>query len=634
MESPFNATKYYQRFATALAMNSHTPPTTIVSEDGMTITFKEHTLEIAKWRLGLQKLGQEIDKDLAEICLGQDFGFEIPESVPDDWTNTQRQYSWLHNAEFVPNRRGLLQAMLRKPGPKVAIDKNGKLEFCPAVIHQFLVKCHSLLVKLALYCFLTAGQTPRAAEFMDHKISNSVRPRTMFWNRGVLWLVTRRTKTEPRTRKESFIPMKCHPHLTQVMMKYLTIIRPVEQELVQQVAGAKAGEIYKEFLWVKAGERMPITDFYNHIMTFNDNALGTTALGTQAYRQIVVEIGRVFLGSEAQGLQEEDVDDVIAEQAGHTALTASIKYSANVGALHGLSSDSLGRFGMASDRWHDVLGILEGRPALQPLVTRLKARQNFMAGHNCVPCSHSASASASGSGSTPVLDASSILLPLQALLAAEVQKIQASIKSEVRSAVAEGLASQYLQQRHNVQQSSGLGRTFSVPQPSHQQQQQNMEQQEVVMEQEQDLSCAIMDVEPPVKYLPAQEQKFVPDYELEVTCQGLLLEHYPGIHDPQFRSAEQLEAVALSVDNQLNFIAVLPTGSGKSLIFTLPPFHEENKRTYVIVPNKALLDDHIQHAKKLGISVANWTTSSKLDLKGIRLVFIAMETAVTTKFNQ
>lgn len=635
--SPYNSTSDYQRFASALAMNTHTPPTTIVSDDGMTIKFRKHTFRVSEWRLGLQKLAKEIDKELADLCMGKDFGFKIPSEIVDDWTNTDRQYSFLGNATFIPDKRALLREMLQQPDQQLAYADGSSLKFRSATIHKFLDKCHTLLLKLALYCFFTAGQTPRAAEFMDHKPSNSARPRTIFWNHGSLWLVTRRTKTEAKTRKESFIPMKCHPHLTEVMLKYLSIIRPVEQELVQVLAGHSAGQLYKEFMWVKAGERMPVSDFYQAVMDFHNGCMKATELGVQAYQQIGVEMVRIFLGSEAQMV--EDMDDVIAEQAGHSVVTAQIKYAANVGALPGMSSDLLARFGRASEAWWGVAGFAPGLPPILPLATRIKNLRQSSKGNPVHGGPNQLLDPLTTSSPLPPPDFSSLLQNLQAFMASEVQKFQAEVRTEVRLAVAEGLAVYQVQHHHQQPQVVTRMPTHTVPPtdishpPSvNMEWDDNRDDMVSLLDFSQDGGDNIQ----PMNYqpLPWVTSDFELDDDLRACCEGLLYEHYPDVECPQFRSPQQLEAVALAIERKRSFVAVLPTGSGKSLIFTLPPFRETTLRTYVIIPNRSLLDDQLARAAALGLTVDTWSASKKKLKKTARLIFLAMESAVTNAFNE
>jgi hypothetical protein len=209
--SPMNATADYQRFASSIAMNASSPPNTQVSDDCMHITYAETTLSIAKWRSGLRRLADEVTKELDDLCLNQDFGLSVPDNIFDDWANDDRGYSWTKNGSFTEDKRGLLAAMLRDSSKQLAkIDDTGKFKFNIASVWDFLQKCNAVNEKLSLLCFFTAGQTPRVAEFVQHKFSNSTRPRTVFRDFHSIWLATRRVKSENLMEKETFIPMKCH----------------------------------------------------------------------------------------------------------------------------------------------------------------------------------------------------------------------------------------------------------------------------------------------------------------------------------------------------------------------------------------------------------------------------------------
>jgi hypothetical protein len=250
--SPMNATEDYQRFASSLAMNASTPPNTRVSDDGMHITYGDTTLSIAKWRNGLRQLADEVTKELNDLCLNNLFGLSIPENVPDDWANEERGYSWTKNGNFIEDKRSLLAAMLKDPSRLLAkLNQTGKFEFNIAEVWDFLRKCDAVNEKLALLSFFTAGQTPRITEFVQHKWSNSTRPRTILRDHQSIWLITRRVKSENVMEKETFIPIKCHPELTKLLERYLLIVRPVEAELVKVVRSEKHYHDFTEFMWTK-----------------------------------------------------------------------------------------------------------------------------------------------------------------------------------------------------------------------------------------------------------------------------------------------------------------------------------------------------------------------------------------------
>jgi hypothetical protein len=187
-----NATIDYQRLATTVVMKTTTPPNTRVSEDEMYITYHDKTLSFVKWRMGLRKLADEAREELDDLCLNQTFGLHIPLDTFDDWKNDNRGYSWTKNQKFLEDKQSLLAVLLKRPELKLAtVSTAGKFKFHIVQVWDFINKCDRVNRKLALLAFFTAGQTPHASKFVEHKYANSTWPRTLFRDHKSIWLATR-----------------------------------------------------------------------------------------------------------------------------------------------------------------------------------------------------------------------------------------------------------------------------------------------------------------------------------------------------------------------------------------------------------------------------------------------------------
>ena len=592
--SPMNATKDYQRFASSIAMNASTPPNTRVSEDGMHITYGDKTLSIAKWRSGLRQLADEVTKELDDLCLNNLFGLSVPDNVFDDWANEDRGYSWTKNAQFTEDKRVLLAAMLKDPALRLAkLNEAGDLKFDIAAVWDFLHKCDSVNEKLALLSFFTAGQTPRVSEFVEHKFSNSTRPRTIFRDFHSLWLATRRIKTENRVEKETFIPMKCYPELTKLLERYLLIVRPVEAELVKVVRTPQHYHNFTEYMWTKNCEPISPEAMRKSILDFTTKYFDSS-IGTHDYRQICVEIGRVFLGSEFE-IRQDDLD-ALATQAGHTILMTRLRYASEEGMPACMSSDLLARFGRVSEAWWEVAGFRPGHAPMLPL----RARQDIRATTTLNPPPPPGPTSIQ----PPVFDTQSIILALTATVKAEIQKVEHSLEAQVRKAVAEAM----IQSQYAIGQPRSVPHHIPSPPPFI---------EDVPMDEVRN--------SPPVNPLPlfSEDKEMTDLYGLtrdhpdadpdhftdpivvaamvasssnlskrvpSDVLSSLLRLHFPLLPSPSFKSIYQETAVRLSVEHQDSFVAVLPTGGGKSLTYTLPAFNpkEEGYRSYIIIPNRAL----------------------------------------------
>jgi hypothetical protein len=641
--SPMNATADYQRFASSIAMNASSPPNTRVSDDCMQITYAETTLSIAKWRSGLRRLADEVTKELDDLCLNQDFGVSIPDNIFDDWANDDRGYSWTKNGKFTEDKRGLLAAMLRDPSMQLAkIDEAGKFKFNIASVWDFLQKCDAVNEKLSLLCFFTAGQTPRVAEFVQHKFSNSTRPRTVFRDFQSIWLATRRVKSENLMEKETFIPMKCHPELTKLLERYLLIVRPVEAELVKAVRSDKHYHNFTEFLWTKDCEPITPEAMRKMILQFTTKYFDSP-IGTQEYRQICVEIGRVFLGSEFE-IRQEDMD-ALASQAGHSIDMTRLRYAPEVGKLPTMSSDLLGRFARVSEAWWHVAGFRPGHSPMIPLRARQELRSAAVPAIPPQP--------GSTSNAAPVFDAQALILSITSAVKAEIQKVELSMEAMVRKAVAEAMIqTQYPQMGRptpalppvqtapppppQVIEDDPMEQvTFTNPFPSTHEDQEmtdiygrTRDDPDANPEDFKDDSLPVAIPEPSLPAPVDESSKDILD--------ALLHLHFPLHSAPTFKSSQQAQAARLAVERQHSFVAVLPTGGGKSITYTLPAFNpkEAGYRSYIIVPNRALLEDQIKRSRDIGLETTWWTAKRSHVDDDTQLVFLAMESATSPSFKR
>jgi hypothetical protein len=455
-----------------------------------------------------------------------------------------------------------------------------------------------------------------------------------------LWLITRRLKTETQTRREAFLPIKCHPLLSGFLEKYLLLVRPVLADLIYELKGEEAYHLYSEYMWTKQGRRMTADEGYSALENFMRDYCGVR-VGAHDYRQICVEIGRVYLGSGFE-IDEEQMD-ILAAQAGHTAQMARLKYAAELGQLPCMSSDLLLRFGRVSEAWWEVTGFKPDTPPLLPLRWRMLNRLAPF------PITNSATmglvTNPTAQTTQPVIDTVKLIEIITATIIHEIGQVKIGLTEIVREAVAEALAagSQF------QQQSRVLSSSVSLPPPA-------PAQQPIppVGNWDDDIYVPYSPASPPPPPPELSVQSTIPQSSVQSTiCQqspsiipytptsntqaymeDLLKKHFPNTDNPQFKTEMQMQGVELAMARLENFVAVMPTGSGKSLLFTLPPFNESGFQTYVIIPNKALLVDQDEKAKRVGLSTTKWTAENRMVLPGHNVVFLAIGSATCTKFNE
>ena len=100
----------------------------------------------------------------------------------------------------------------------------------------------------------------------------------------------------------------------------------------------------------------------------------------------------------------------------------------------------------------------------------------------------------------------------------------------------------------------------------------------------------------------------------------------------KFKSSHQEEALELTLEMKRALLVILGTGSGKSLLFQIPPMVEEHI-TVVVVAYKRLLDQHLRSSVTLGIPAVKWLSGSKY-IEGTKLMFLPLETADCAGFQE
>ncbi|KAI7870892.1 P-loop containing nucleoside triphosphate hydrolase protein [Mucor mucedo] len=98
-----------------------------------------------------------------------------------------------------------------------------------------------------------------------------------------------------------------------------------------------------------------------------------------------------------------------------------------------------------------------------------------------------------------------------------------------------------------------------------------------------------------------------------------------------FKSLEQAQGVALVLKRQVDILAEMPTGAGKSLLFLLPSFMEAGKNltTVVVMPLVVLTADMMKRCREVGLKFDTWRGGETLT--AISILFVAVEHCCSTE---
>jgi superfamily II DNA helicase RecQ len=104
--------------------------------------------------------------------------------------------------------------------------------------------------------------------------------------------------------------------------------------------------------------------------------------------------------------------------------------------------------------------------------------------------------------------------------------------------------------------------------------------------------------------LPHEKEVRVEDQRKDRISKAL--QQVLGQQEVGFRSVEQEQAMHAVLDRQSPLVVVLPTGGGKSLLFTVPAVVEQSGVTVVVMPYQALIDNLVAQIQKSGIKCIEW----------------------------
>ncbi|KAK0207795.1 hypothetical protein IW262DRAFT_1469135 [Armillaria fumosa] len=302
---PFVLITEAQKFTSSLALSQPSPPTTHVSVDGLTIFYKDTKFHVPSWRAGLRQM---MDFVIAsqDLLIGKADSFTIPDFIPDDWGKESRGYSWLNNADLGVHSYALVKNLMADPS-NVSVSEDGSLVYNFTKLEKLLSDIGEITWTLMFLCYMLPGQVNRAEEFVEHKISNSTRPRTVLRSGLEMWLVIRCVKKENIVQRATFIPALVPPELRIQLERYLILIRPLERALATILYGPSTVHIYNEYLWVEKGMIIPAPSFTKAFRSAMNKYCGIE-IGVHDYRQIVVQISQTYLGREVDRDDELEWD--------------------------------------------------------------------------------------------------------------------------------------------------------------------------------------------------------------------------------------------------------------------------------------------------------------------------------------
>lgn len=407
----------------------------------------------------------------------------------------------------------------------------------------------------------TSAQPARGTEILSLRYKNGyLQDRNLFVLDGQVMTVIRYNKTQSQWDVPKVVPRFLPWRLGQLLCLYLVYVQPLASLLSSKIG---YGPGMSEYIWATENGPWDTSKLTRILKERTGEALGVS-LGTLDYRHAAIGIGRQYVGDEFARGSQESVDDIEEPEietedpldisAGRGSGVGASRYAVRSDIVKHLSQRSIDTFRPLSESWHHFLGLkskgdvgtTDTRKRTATLQTPSVKRRKigFHEGYMTPMTSSRSAPQSSGAPKGYPTPSSGLLVPESSCVVATSPSRQPATGT-----------TPWL--------------TSSPPVP------------------------------PPIETTTSQQRD-------NAVRKALSLRE--GEH-VTFRSPQQEEAL----DRILNcsdsaLTVVLPTGGGKTLLFTAPACLEDPEMNVVVVPYRQLINETVRAATAVGIDCVEWTS--------------------------
>lgn len=552
---------------------------------GETLSFDGHPVSVAAYRQMYQKLLQKTKNILFEEVL---LGLEIPDMLPesghiyDDLSNTEPGYSFITDTrnKFFQHQKFLLNAMIH---PETSVNRfilqshsnSHGVMWNAGGVHRWEKSVERCLGCLFLLLHLGYGQPARGTELAVLRWFNSLlHVRNFFHTAGLLNVVTVYNKTQSISEKQRLIN-RCVPHeVGEFFVIWLALVVPTLVAVVKATSACddNANRLYT-YAFASRHALWDTDDFSQLLMSVTGLQVAEGGLGAPfgmaQMRHLLIAIMRRHVREQIDAFAHL-VDEMLPEQSGHTAQTAT-RYGIDRDTILNTNvEEAFRQFQRLSQLFHQII-----LPSSQ-INTSTPTPTSSATGPSTLQQSHHLP-----------LNSRDLELLASQLAPRMVPQMVAQLSAGVTGTIYDALAT-------FIRQNSLGPSEAQIQNPGYR--------------------AASTAMATPL--LAPSLSRYRELYALMKSTSIL------------FKSKEQAAAVEHSARRTGDLLVVLPTGGGKGLIFELAAYNKEelaaNMVTLVVVPLVALLYDIQKRLSKSGTSHGEWVDAhgwnARSDLPRIILV--------------
>lgn len=648
-----------QQFASSLAYTQVVEPQVYVDPAHQWISIGEQTLYLQNLRDGMQKLIQTA-KDLY-LCLSGDdawVGLPIALKVIDNLSNMRRGYSFLDEPPFRSERYTFFLSLVerRKLGTFMA---DGTWAWDHVAVKEFLDSADRLWSYIIHALYVGAHLSTRVTQFLQHQIRNADRPRNLFFQGEEGFFFTRYSKTTHLKGRDSCIPAFLSEPLRELLLILLgSGFREAQAILAGVVYGAEARWLYRtyvfciviptsrlssfyiSYLCVANGKRTTPEEFCRDLPKRNYETF-SCQWGARDFRQGMITLAHQFISPNEIFVC---ADDLLAEAADHSTEVDVGHYAVVHGTLPRVTNNQMNKHRCLAEEWGSLLGLGPFPPPEPVGVVRRKTRSMKTPEANELATQVA----------TLVVDAVMDKLTAIGLTRNTIDMLQhlfemqpKSSAEDLKSPASSSQDTQLMgQRRRTIAESSQISespRPYKRPRLHRK----AMDTQEVSKKgelghgQDHDSTDSFIPRDTPtpmnagtqrsisyiseefVSLINVNNPSMANEDDLQENIRHTLREL---LNDPhaQEKSRAQMLAIMMVMRREQDAIITIRTGSGKSMLWMIPPLLNEGIHLIVVSPYSVLLDEQCQKAMNAGLRAASFKLS-KRPPKDTQILFVQVE---------
>ncbi|KAF8875528.1 hypothetical protein BD779DRAFT_1678226 [Infundibulicybe gibba] len=610
VDSTFNSLRSLQHRATSAALETQGLPCIWWQDPPTyhTLLYRGH--ELNEMELAAMELWEK------QVLCGLPLRTEYS-SLTDDLRNKSVGYSFLRdtrNATAFPYEDMLINAVLGNENLRskfvIRTDEETLLPIWnPVALRQWLYHYAQLQELELVMCQMRSGSPTRGTEMtcMQYVNTPTQPTRSLCMLGRHLAILCQYHKSSAITGHDKLIPHALDGFLSDLIIQDLSLARPFAQ-LAAFICFPQEEHMHRHYqthLFVNQGKLFTTEDITRKMQAFTSPILGY-GVGVNAWRHISTAYRRKLCHAMADLIEDDNNETIDALQAGHSRRTENRIYGLTAEALAGASEDLLPRFLEASTEWHMICGIVPGGvllPYKQAVATNFKTLADM--GHFTLKCNKKTQEI----GGPTLLSEQSV----QEIVSQTVALLQPTMIKMIKECI-QGSQELFLYKGMKGERKRGKKSTYTQ---SHEGSEGNDDLEYVdALDLDSRAKSGFEDgtlVEPSsspdVTEHSEKKNYSVPD---SLTALRQLVKNDMAI----WTCPEQQAGVQVALDHQDDLLAILPTGSGKTMLALIPALMERDMITIIVLPLRSLLADYKRKLEEMNMGYEHFDGPSTEYLSG------------------